>query len=255
MKERPILFNGQMVRAILEGRKTQTRRIWKMPSWAEWDLMDGGEERGAIIPKNQKHRGWYSLDEVQSPYGREGDKLWVREAWRIGAWDEHNGCVAVDYRADDFCRREWINIAYGDEGEEFNRYWQQSTDDAIKVFGHRDRYEWKQGQSPCRWRPSIHMPRWASRILLEITGVRVERLQDISREDAIAEGTAWDKCPTHQTVESIQAQRDAHAIGMCAHYVAEIDYIGGFHHLWESINGPGSWDKNPWVWVIEFKRI
>lgn len=106
-----------------------------------------------------------------------------------------------------------------------------------------------------RPRPSIHMPRWASRITLEVTGVRVERLQDISRDDAISEGVDPHRCPTQQTEASMRAQLVAHRIGMAAHYVAEIDYIGGFRWLWESINGAGSWDANPWVWVIEFRKV
>jgi hypothetical protein len=98
------------------------------------------------------------------------------------------------------------------------------------------------------------MPRWASRINLEIAGVRVEQLQDISEADAIAEGVEWDKCPATQNDVSLTAQIAASRIGMAAPYVAKIDYIGGYRRLWESINGPGSWDKNPWVWVVEFKK-
>ena len=146
-KERPIIFSGPMIRAILEGRKTQTRRIVKPNCLSKL-----------------------------SPYGRTGDRLWVRETW--GHNPEGPGYV---YRSD------------GDFDMKF----------------HGD-----------RWRPSIHMPRWASRITLEVTGVRVERLQDINEEDALAEGVE-------------------HA----------------FRSLWESINGPGSWDANPWVWVVEFRRV
>ena len=99
------------------------------------------------------------------------------------------------------------------------------------------------------------MPRWASRIALEITGVRVERLNEISREDAIAEGTDWKTCPTYQSIESFTEQRLAQKLGMACFPVLTIDYIGGYKKLWESINGPGSWDANPWVWVVEFKLI
>ncbi len=215
MKKRPILFSAPMVRAILAGTKTQTRRVVKH-SPAPW---------------NPEHT---ALDMTRCPYGQPGDRIWVRESWRIGAWNEHAGTVALDYLADGHCRAEWLALAGDDDGEIFSRLWQQSTDDAIKVYGQQDRYTWTPGESPCRWRPSIHMPRWASRILLEITGVRVERLQDISEADAKAEGVTLppSTCNMYDGI-----------------------WRDGYRDLWESINGHGSWDANPWVWVIEFKRI
>ena len=245
MKERPILFNSEMVRAILDGRKTQTRRIWKMPSWAEWDLQEGGEKSGNLIPKDPKNGAWYSVDEVACPYGETGDRLWVRETWRIGAWDCETGGIAVDYRADESARREWINIEYGDDGEEFDRYVADSIQDCIDAGFECDAdggYRWEPGQSPCRWRSSIHMPRWASRIQLEITGIRVERLQDISEADAMAEGIDAALCAELTTKSPW--------VGICAPAA-----VHAYAALWESINGTGSWDANPWVWVIEFCRI
>ncbi|MHB1023314.1 MAG: ASCH domain-containing protein [Acidobacteriaceae bacterium] len=229
MKERPILFSAPMVMAILEGKKTQTRRIWKLPKWADWDEMEGGEKKGCLIPSDPKLRGWLYVDEVACPYGRPGDRLWVREAWRIGAWDCNTGVIAIDYRADESARREWLNIGYGDGGEEFYRYIDQSIQDCVAAGMECDSdggYRWEPGQSPCRWCPSIHMPRWASRIMLEITVVRVERLGDIGQGDACAEG-----CPSG------------------------FEPIGWYRELWEQINGPGSWALNPWVWVIEFRRL
>lgn len=183
MKERPILFSAPMVRALLDGSKTQTRRVWKLPSWAEWDEQSGGEKKGLLIPKNQKLRGWYSVDEVACPHGAVGDQLWVRETFGL----------------------------YGDKEQHVLHY---------RATHQRD-------GDGMRWKPSIHMPRWASRITLEIVGVSVERLCNISESDVIAEG-----CPS------------------------EILYgTGWYRDLWESINGAGSWDANPWVWVIEFNRI
>jgi hypothetical protein len=137
---------------------------------------------------------------VRCPYGQPGDRLWVREAW---SRDEEDG--ALFYRAD---------VGTGNEADD----WQRNI------------YE---GASGYRWKPSIFMPRWASRILLEVTAVRVERLQDISEADAIAEGAPWAACGAPQ----------------------EGSHKAGFAQLWESINGPNSWDANPWVWVIEFKRV
>jgi hypothetical protein len=204
-KERPILFSGEMVRAILDGRKSQTRRVAKF------------DDFGAVLACR---------------HGEIGDRLWVREKWRIGAWDENRPAFAIDYC--DGPRREWIDVPAPmvDDGELFDRLWQQSTDDAIKVFGDQDRYEWEPGKSPCRWRPSIHMPRWASRILLEITDVRIQRLQDITEKDAEAEGV----------------KNSLHLHG--GRFAVE-----NFAHLWEILHGDDSWHKNPFVWVISFKRI
>ena len=186
-KERPILFSGPMVRAILDGRKTQTRRVAK------------------------------PLD-ITCPYGSPGDRLWVRETWTPdhAAFYPH---FPVCYRA-----------GFGPEYERKNGHVWSSEQNAW--------FPWK-------WRPSIHMPRWASRITLEITGVRVERLNDISEEDAIAEGihqfaalSLWGNDPKGTPAKLVGGNpQEAFAL------------------LWESINGEGSWALNPWVWVIEFKRV
>ena len=189
MKKRPILFSAPMVRAILDGCKTQTRRIWKMPSWAEWDLQEGGEKSGNLIPKDPKNGAWYSVDEVACPYGQIGDRLWVREKFRI------------------------TGEGPGEKLSLFDR-------DDVQYFADAD----ESYIGP--YHPSIHMPRRFSRIQLEITGIRVERLQDIGQGDACAEG-----CP----------------IGF--------EPIDWYRDLWESINGPGSWAANPWVWCVEFRRI
>lgn len=169
MKERPILFSAPMVRAILDGRKTQTRRVVKL-------------RNGQYMPPSEKAdiNGWRQMLR-NCPYGQPGDRLWVRET-HFDAKRLNEGRIL--YRAD------------GD----------------VSRFG---------------WTPSIHMPRSASRITLEVTGVRVERLQDISEADAVAEGVVWEQGQTA---------------------------INVFETLWESINGAGSWDANPWVWVVEFKR-
>jgi hypothetical protein len=176
MRERPILFSAPMVRALLAGTKTQTRRIVK-----------GG------IPFDD------DFEIVASPYGDPGDRLWVRESHWWFKDEPDNSC---GYYPPKLTREDVEYRADGDDGR--------------KV-----------------WRPSIHMPRWASRITLEVTGVRVERLQDISEADARAEG-----------VEPNAFERTADNYGSVL-----------YRRLWESINGPGSWDANPWVWVVEFRRI
>lgn len=188
MRERPILFSAPMVRAILEGRKTQTRRVFKLPRRMEWYPDLGGEREGWYCDIGG--RGWWHVSETACPYGAPGDRLWVRETWGLYQHQFDHECHDVIYRADD--QRPIVD----------------------------------------RWRPSIHMPRWASHIDLEVTGVRVERLQDISEADAMAEGVP----------EAIPFETPGF-------------YRQGFHDLWESINGAGSWDANPWVWVVEFQRI
>lgn len=223
MKEHPILFSAPMVRAILDGRKTQTRRIVRLQPDVQQVTV-----RGEFAFALNSHGAEIIL--CRCPYGQAGDRLWVRETWRIGAWDESRAAFALDYC--DGPRKQWVDVPDPDcdGGELFNHLWQQSTDDAIKAGLKTDEhgnYKWEPGQSPCRWRPSIHMPRWASRITLEITGVRVERLQDISEPDAKSEGA-----------DNINGE-----------------YAEGFAVLWESINGPGSWDANPWVWVVEFRNV
>jgi hypothetical protein len=170
MKERPILFSAPMIRALLAGTKTQTRRIVKPGAPDDWNAC---------------------------PYGVIGDRLWVREthapaadSW--GAWErrmQKDGCgpaPVIHYAADG--------------GDPFVE----------------------------KWRPSIHMPRWASRITLEIVAVRVERLQDISEADVAAEGVLVDDIAP--------------------------PYWRSYRELWEQINGAGSWDLNPWVWIVEFTR-
>lgn len=196
MRERPILFSAPMVRALLEGRKHQTRRICKR--------QPKGTPR-EYLPDCWDFGGSAAEGPALCPFGIPGDQLWVRETWAHDylANKSQSGCW---YRADT-CRRDppGVRCEHG----------------------------------PARWRRSIHMPRWASRLTLEITDVRVERLQDISEEDAKAEGvTPFPKDP----------EGDCWTDG--THRTA-------FNHLWNAINGwePNAWDINPWVWVLGLKRI
>ncbi|PTR17462.1 hypothetical protein C8R31_101626 [Nitrosospira sp. Nsp2] len=196
MKERGIIFSGPMVRALLDGSKTQTWRAMKNPAsvlgfrlWLgrQWERVD---------------RKGHVLDMINCPYGQPGDRLWVKETWAARP-DQ-------DYLPPSQC-------------DDTGLWWKASLNGT------------ETGYATChgKWRPSIFMPRWASRILLEITAVRVERLHEISEEDAWAEGCLGS---------------DGDVTGGESGYT---EYAG----LWETINGAGSWDKNPWVWVLEFKRI
>lgn len=221
MKERPILFSAPMVRALLAGTKTQTRRVVKpQPTAGMWEdafkrlgthdatptvTMTGPHGGIGVTRKGDQFKATaYVIPNIRCPYGQPSDRLWVRETWRA-----HK---AFDLAAPNELPK--INgIHY--EADEKPRFW-----DYGKI------------------RPSIHMPRWASRITLEITGVRVERLNEISEEDAKAEG-----CEPSKRVELNDRSP-------C--------YTAPYRDLWQTINGidnPAAWERNPWVWVIEFKRV
>ena len=192
MKTRPILFSAPMVRAILSGTKTQTRRAVK------------DRHIDAAPPAC-----FFQWLRERCTYGQPGDRLWVRETWAYGVH-----ALAAE-------RDEDGPFVYAADG----------TD---------------QGRLCDRWRPSIHMPREASRILLEITSVRVEPLQDISEADAVAEGIARDG----DGYERFHVDPDA-PVGQSFTRNPVLAYRG----LWDYINGGGAWDKNPLVWVIEFRRV
>lgn len=219
MKEKPILFSGEMVKAILDGRKTQTRRV------ISEKLMQ------CESPEDDP-----DLFLEWCKYGQPGDRLWVRETWRIVGWDE-DGDWCIEYK--DGSTRWFYSVQEVDEDASV-RYWEQCTDDCIAAGIPEDDagYFNFDDQQPCptRWRPSIFMPYWASRIQLEIVEIRVQRLQTILGSDVLAEGVEFP--------DAISITRTA-------------ERWGPFRELWNSINAARgySWDTNPWVWVIEFKRV
>ena len=231
MKERPILFSAPMVRAILEGKKTQTRRVIKpqpenlvegkainIPYGYYPDRYNGENLWTFWGPKGSKDQGKCTLPLSKCPYGQRGDRLWVREAFHICPHHED-----YFYRADD------ENLP-------------------LKCKAHT------------KWKPSIHMPRRASRITLEITGIRVERLQDISEEDAVAEGVPEDMTYVpiqigHEATEALKDGGHTHFLERMVNPPITQDWRQGFFRLWESINGKKSLDANPWVWVVEFKKV
>lgn len=217
MRERPILFNGPMVRAILAGQKTQTRRVMREQVCDPGIVQIAGPGYCEIINEHG-----VQIPGFRCPYGQPGDRLWVRETHAIvprTAYAASDGVQQV-LRPDD-----------EHDAAVFREGWTRSP--------------------PGRWRPSIHMPRWASRIKLEITGVRVERLQDISEMDAVAEGIRI----------SSQARRSDACYGIyeCLMPDGRTHFDDSayelYRGLWEQINGADSWDANPWVWVVEFRRI
>lgn len=170
------------------------------------------------------------------PYGNAGDRLWVRETWRVGAWDSGNQSIAVDYRADASAQREWLHVP---DYDQFEGIWIASTDQAMAAGLPPDAsggFHWKPGEAPTVWRPSIFMPRWASRISLEVVSVKIEQVQDISEEDAVAEG-----------VQATPAG-DGYPFAMSARM--------NFVDLWDDINAKRGygWAENPYVWAITFKE-
>ncbi|HID2693047.1 hypothetical protein [Klebsiella pneumoniae] len=235
MKERGMIFNGEMVRAILDGRKTQTRRIMKIqPEHSGLGL------RRVIDSKNGSDDGKYfwSLSDAcglkirsksfTCPFGSVGDRIWVREAFRV-----HSRATDV------------ATLVY--KASERNSWTEQTHRVPVSVCN--------KPATPEKWTPSLHMPRWASRILLEITDVRVERLNAISPEDAESEGlertnfTGFGDEPGLPSYPEPDVYFDP-LKKQWKEYPPE-----AFAGLWESIYGEGSWKANPWVWVIEFKRV
>jgi hypothetical protein len=229
VKERPILFSAPMVRAILKDRKTQTRRILKLSKMglgklAATDFHPEAAYRG--VQQNSGTAQWYDDNgghyrESVCPYGMPGDRLWVKETHAFISTYGVSRSVA-----DATARKHKTTVIY-----KASPPWQYNADDVEVVFD---------GDSPMgrlqqvfrevsdlAWKPSIHMPRWASRLTLEIVSLKVERVQDISEGDIIAEG-----CP------------DEYLLGK-----------NWYRPLWDEINGIGSWEANPWVWVVEFKRV
>lgn len=196
IKERPILFSNPMVRAIMEGRKTQTRRVVKGITDPESFEVLGDSGAGFLHSDKCQSFCDYACGgkEVECPYGKRGDRLWVREACRITSQADDDGGPLIEpavwYEADGECPNP-------------------------SAYMHK--------------RPSIHMPRWASRLTLEITDVRVERLHSIAESDAIAEGCGG---PGYGTLALLEYSR-----------------------LWDEINGKGAWAMNPWVWVVEFRGV
>jgi hypothetical protein len=225
VKERPILFSGPMVRAILNGSKTQTRRAVKMPT--NWDCIVYADWGDGFWPyrSDDGESPFYDNNEVplNCPYGQPGDRLWVRETF----------CL------DDNGHDEWP-IFHADEAA-------LPTRPATR--------------KPARWTPSIHMPRWASRIQLEVVSVRVQRLQDISEADAQAEGARrfpdipmgmpssnpcrWSMESPTSTDQCLSTARWAFANYFCK--------VNG--KTYRGAHSSAPWDANPWVWAVEFKRV
>lgn len=220
MKEKPILFSDPMVRAILGGRKTQTRRIVKPRPRIVHGICNDYSIETNLLFRGKEQR-------IKCHYGQPGDRLWVRETW----------CGKADPGTS--------RLMWNEDGETYQCHYRADGEDVFLDDGDGAVATGKNGQTLSPWKTPIFMPRWASRITLEITDVRVERLNEISEADAKAEGVEWlpgDGCSWGYAVQPNWK---------FVHDTAQEAY----RELWESINGPGSWAANPWVWVIEFKRL
>ncbi len=259
-KIKPILFGTPMVQAILEGRKTQTRRILK-PQPNAWVSKIPYK---STTKKPSKNESVWAEDDgskyepIKSKY-QIGDILWVRETTRIGAWDIEDGKMAFDYKASpELNKTPWCEIKNEDWFEtEVIKIADELHEKGIKPDMHGD-YTWEPGKSPLKWKPSIFMPKAACRIFLEVTDVRVERLLDISEDDSISEGIYFHTLPIADTGDYVSYPKnylisEKEADGWP--YFKEEESIKSFKSLWESINGKDSWKANPWVWVYDFKVI
>lgn len=217
MADRPILFSAPMVCALLDGRKTQTRRVLKpLKGLTLADLIKNGDKSG------NEYR--CRRDQVQEPKFAIGDRLYVREA---------------HYLTDDGHDEYAVYSADGTEAVD------EHLEEVVSLERRHPSVDWSRHK---KQRPGIHMPRWASRLTLLVTDVRVERLQDISREDAIAEGL------TQKRLASVSAKE----MGCDWGFEGDDRYgspISAYVALWNHINGAGAWDENPWVCVIEFQTI
>ncbi|HDS7550813.1 hypothetical protein NL435_14995 [Klebsiella pneumoniae] len=235
MTERGMIFNAEMVRALLDDRKTQTRRIMKpqpepCPRGGHWWPSNVFKTMLHVEEEMQNGKGgWGGLVGDACPFGDVGDRIWVREAYRFPAsLDDVSPTGVGEMAVATGYRKPWAPTFYEFTGT-FSDGWKGfETSPKVSDAG--------------KLRPSIHMPRWASRILLEITDVRVERLNAINEHDAQAEGVAklrggfWKHYQPGWTQHQLSAR-------------------GSFVTLWKSIYGDESWNSNPWVWVIKFKRI
>jgi|WetSurMetagenome_2_1015567.scaffolds.fasta_scaffold03883_12 hypothetical protein len=230
MKEHPILFSTPMVRALFERRKSQTRRVKGLDYINEYPgrwILAGNSLSHPNIPRiakkydNSVYWCWDSCSGetisfvTTCPYGKVGDTLWVRETWN---WE-------------------------GDT----------SYEDLLPIGSFWYKADFEKNEGPAKWKPSIFMPRKACRILLEVTDIRTERIQNISEEDAINEGIEHEgdgfKC--YAKIDSGRHKGEDHPWNVIPNRSAKTSY----QELWESLNGINSWANNPWVWVIEFKRI
>lgn len=263
IKEIPILVSGGLIPPVMSGLKTMTRRLNKL------DLINEQPGKWTFVevesPFKDPYIYWFEGQgervAIKCPYGKAGDLLWVRENFRVNSWVPDDGEVSFRYEADGAVSPLLVVDFEASDCEKFNKYWEQSCTDLAKAGyepGEDERYA-EYDYKALRLRPNIFLPKEASRIWLRVESVRVERLQDISEEDAIAEGVKPAHCETNQGCPSLNCKEQCCEIGNYWNYRAPdgegfpaFSARSSFESLWESINGAESLKANPWVWVISF---
>lgn len=243
IKEIPILFSTAMVLAELEKRKTMTRRTTDLESINEspdnWVFIKLEDNAKGGLNAVFKRKDSLLHKSIPCRYGRPKDLLWVRENWQLKGWDFEEGTMKVRYATG-----ETLNCLAHDPSEDSE--WLMNQVDRLEKGGYivatsSERFEFTNKKQP--FKPSIHMPKEAARIWLQVTDVRVERLQDITEEDAVAEGIEKRPGSTNST------RFDYRHYGYGTY---DVSAQVSFRTLWEKINGPDSWQANPWIWAVSF---
>jgi hypothetical protein len=245
MKGLPL--NLDMARAWHEGRKTVTRRLMKQPEPHHWEAIKSHRLHHAMLETSDgwQCKFWRTIEANKElggvlwakPRYQPGEVVYIQEPWRVGAWDAFTSRVAIDYQCDGYCRKEWVAVSR----DIFDVLVSESINDAEKIYGKKPFYKWEPGQSPCRWRSPVAMPEKLSRSKARIVDVRVERVQEITEDEAVKEGF----------IEDVKMEY--------GYMTGPIDYTGRFaeerfEDYWETLY-PGSWSKNDWVFVYGLERV
>lgn len=251
--ERPILYSTDMVQALLDNRKSKTRRTNGLDEINETiNLFDF---HASIV----NNKGCYAnfknvvdgtITTIKCPYGKPGDLLWVRENWQLKGWCFDDGEMQINYQAGGHL---WVDIHDPKEDSSWLQNQIEKLENAgVLVMSETDEDYFEFTDKPQPWKPNIHMPKEAARIWLKVADVRVERLQDISEDDAIAEGI--EVGPT-ETDPFSRKSLPTYKIYTELNRFVWASPVVSFKSLWESINGADSWKANPWVWVVEFEVV
>lgn len=254
--ERPIAFLADEVRETLARSKTQHRVPFDFEFIKDVNVpivQKVADETNCTL--SELVTGAYkdgSVYDFDCPFGKVGDRLWVQEDWRVGAWREIGGVLAIDYKASpEITNTPWVQLTDDEDGKKFEDVWIAVTDelDSKGVKTNDDgHYHWPAGQAPLDWHGASTMPRWASRLLLEITNIRIERLNDISEQDAIAMGV--------QKLDDTGANKFTMIKGTyhCSRPTAA-QIIKDIYKFSDNDDTYFKNGENPWVWVIEFKVV
>lgn len=238
-----LILHSHEIQALKASGKVLVVRPCKDQSSAEYVFLD----KRLTVPSGETYTGWAKhitalsiLVPTKCPLGAPSERRWVKETWRIGAWCESDGCVAIDYISDGYSRKQWIDVP---DDDVFNRLWIESTDDAARVFGPRDRYKWKPGESPCRVRSASTMPQWASRFTVQVDRVEVRKIKSLCLEDSVAAGFVGRFiCPSPELCRDIEN---------CNHdseYHFMLDWNSRYAKRF-------AFDADPWAWFAWVEMV